>query len=137
MSPTCGNVSSGFSHRERFLIFAGSRDKDLAGMLALLGLPPFGLFVSEFLLIQAAVVDHSLWLAAVVLLFLLTAFISLLSHLNRMLYGPPPEGVRAGEPRGWPILALLVPVAILVVLGMALPAPMSALLQQSVGTLAP
>jgi hydrogenase-4 component F len=108
-----------------------------AGMLALIGLPPFGLFVSEFLLIQAAVVNRRLWLAAIVLLFLLTAFISLLSHLNRMLYGPPPEGVRAGEPRGWPILALLVPVAILVVLGMALPAPMSALLQQSVGTLAP
>jgi hydrogenase-4 component F len=108
-----------------------------AGILALVGLPPFGLFVSEFLLIQAAIVGDKLWLAVVILLLLLTAFISLLSHLNRMLYGGVPEGVQAGEHRGWPILALVVPVAVLVVLGVALPAPISTLLRQSVGSLVP
>jgi hydrogenase-4 component F len=107
------------------------------GILALVGLPPFGMFVSEFLLIQAAVVDRKLWLAVIVLALLLTAFISLLSHLNRMLYGNAPEGVRVGEHRSWPIIALLVPVVLLVVLGVTLPTALSALIHQSVANLVP
>jgi hydrogenase-4 component F len=107
------------------------------GILALVGLPPFGLFVSEFLLVQAAIVDGKLWLAAIVLVLLLTAFVSLFSHLNRMLYGSAPEGVRVGEPRGWPIMALLVPSLILVVLGVTLPTALATLIHQSVANLVP
>jgi hydrogenase-4 component F len=106
------------------------------GILALVGLPPFGLFVSEFLLVQAAVVNGKLWLAGLVLALLLTAFVSLLSHLNRMLYGDAPEGVRVGE-HGWPIIALLVPAVILVILGVTLPTALSTLIHQSVANLIP
>jgi hydrogenase-4 component F len=106
-------------------------------ILALVGLPPFGLFVSEFLLIQAAVGDGKMWLAAVVLLLLLTAFISLFSHLHRMLYGDVPESIHAGEPRDWPLVVLVVPPAVLVVLGVTLPTPISTLIQESVGSLLP
>jgi hydrogenase-4 component F len=106
-----------------------------AGVLALVGLPPFGLFVSEFLLIQAAVAERRLWLAAVILALLLIAFISLVAHLNRMLYGEAPAGTVVGERPGWPIVALVVPAAILIVLGVALPTPLATLIQQSVGNL--
>jgi hydrogenase-4 component F len=108
-----------------------------AGVLALVGLPPFGLFVSEFLLIQAAVVNRRWGLAALVLVLLLTAFVSLISHLNRMLYGDAPDDVCVGEDRGWPIVALAVPAAILVVLGLVLPTPLAALIQRSVVDLVP
>jgi hydrogenase-4 component F len=109
----------------------------LMGILALVGLPPFGLFLSEFLLVQAAVVNGKTWLAAVVLLLLLTAFTSLMSHLNRMLYGDVPEGVRVGERRGWPIMILAVPAVVLVILGVALPARIATLIHQSVSNLIP
>jgi hydrogenase-4 component F len=99
------------------------------------GLPPFGLFVSEFLLVQAAVAERRFSLAAVVLALLLTAFISLIGHLNRMLYGEAPAGTARGERAGWPVVALIVPAAILVVLGVALPGPLATLIQQSVGNL--
>lgn len=108
-----------------------------AGILALVGLPPFGLFVSEFLLVQAAVVDRKMWLAAIVLLLLLTAFISLLSHLNRMLYGSVPDAVPAGEHRGWPIVILVVPAVVLALFGVVLPTPISTLIHQTVGNLIP
>jgi hydrogenase-4 component F len=108
-----------------------------AGILALVGLPPFGLFVSEFLLVQAAVANGRPWLAAGVLLCLLTAFVSLLGHLNRMLYGAAPEGVRTGERRSWPLLALAVPAAVLIVLGVVLPTPLATLIHRSVGHLVP
>ncbi|MPZ21400.1 MAG: hydrogenase 4 subunit F [Luteitalea sp.] len=104
-------------------------------VLALVGLPPFGLFVSEFLLVQAAVANHKMWLAAIVLLLLLIAFISLMGHLNRMLYGPAPDDVPTGERASWPILVLIVPVAILVLLGVALPKPFSAFIHDSVASL--
>jgi hydrogenase-4 component F len=106
-------------------------------ILALIGLPPFGLFVSEFLLIQAAVAGRQMWLAAVVLMLLLTAFASLLAHVNRMLYGEVPEGIRAGERAGWPIVALAVPAALLVVLGVVLPTSLSTLIRESVAVLMP
>ena len=93
--------------------------------------------MSEFLLVQAAVADRKMWLAAIVLLLLLTAFISLLSHLNRMLYGSVPDAVPAGEHRGWPILILIVPAAVLVLFGVVLPTPFSKLIHQTVGNLIP
>jgi len=108
-----------------------------AAVLALVGLPPFGLFVSEFLLVQAAIVDGKLWLAIVMLALLLTAFISLLRHLNRMLYGATPEGIPEGEHRSWPVVTLVVPALVLIVLGVALPTPLSTLIRQGVGNLVP
>jgi hydrogenase-4 component F len=102
------------------------------GILALVGLPPFGLFVSEFLLVRAAVVTGRFWVAGVVLVLLLTVFTSLISHLSRMLYGEAPVGVAVGERRNWPLTALVFSVAILVVLGVILPWPLSSLITQSV-----
>jgi hydrogenase-4 component F len=106
-----------------------------AGILALVGLPPFGLFVSEFLLVQSAVASHRFWLAGAVLLLILTAFISLVSHLNRMLYGEAPAGVRVGERRSLPVLILAASLGLLVVLGVTLPRPISTLINQSVQSL--
>src|SRR5436190_10150215 len=106
-----------------------------AGILALVGLPPFGLFVSEFLLVRAAVAGHHLWLAGGILLLLLTAFISLMGHLNQMLYGNVPAGVPVGERRDWPVLALAGSAALLVALGVTVPGPVSALIDQCAGLL--
>src|SRR5205809_2122532 len=108
-----------------------------AGILALMGLPPFGLFVSEFLLVRAAILSQRLWLAGIVLLLLLTAFISLVGHLNRMLYGDAPPGVVVGERRGWAVAVLTLPVVILVALGVTLPSSISTLIHQCVATLIP
>jgi hydrogenase-4 component F len=101
-------------------------------VLALVGLPPFGLFVSEFLLVRAAVVTGRFWVAGVVLVLLLTVFTSLVSHLNGMLYGEAPAGVPVGERRNWSVAALAVSVGVLVVLGVTLPRPISTLITQSV-----
>jgi hydrogenase-4 component F len=105
------------------------------GILALVGLPPFGLFVSEFLLVRAAVVTGRCWVGGSVLALLLLAFVSLFSHLNRMLYGEAPAGVSIGERCGWSGAALAASVGVLVVLGLALPHSIAALIDQSVSGL--
>lgn len=103
-----------------------------AGILALIGLPPFGIFISEFALIRAGFADGKPWLMALVLVLLAVAFVALLNVLNRMLYGDLPETVRAGETDGWQAALLFLNVAGLVVLGLTLPAPLVTLLNQSV-----
>jgi hydrogenase-4 component F len=106
-----------------------------AGVLTLVGLPPFGLFISEFLLVTAAVTTGHFLVAGAVLVLLLMTFISLLNHLNRMLYGTVPDGVTVGESRSWALLALGGCAVVLIVLGLVLPWPVAALLNQSIGGL--
>lgn len=108
-----------------------------AGILALVGVPPFGMFVSEYLLVRATIAGGKVWLGATVLVLLLTAFVSLLGHLNAMLYGEAPDAVPAGERHGWPTAALLGAAAVTVVLGVVLPAPLSRLIDHSVRALLP
>ncbi|HVB39076.1 MAG TPA: proton-conducting transporter membrane subunit [Vicinamibacterales bacterium] len=101
-------------------------------VLALLGLPPFGLFISELALFRAGFATGHPWLMAAVLVLLLVVFASMTGHLGRMLYGEPPEGVPTGEPDRWALLPLAASVAILLVLGLSLPGPVSHLLARGV-----
>jgi hydrogenase-4 component F len=101
------------------------------GILALIGLPPFGLFVSEFALFRAGFATKHYWLLGTTLLLLVVAFISFINHLNNMLYGSAPEGVTVGEldNRAW-LIPLLVPLSVLVILGLTMPAPLATLLNR-------
>ncbi|MBI2525048.1 MAG: hydrogenase 4 subunit F [Candidatus Rokubacteria bacterium] len=99
-----------------------------AGVLAVVGLPPFGLFISEFALFRAGFAAGRPWLMGLVLVLLVVAFVSMIGHLNRMLYGAPAPGVTVGEGNGWPLVPLGVCAAALVVLGLTLPAPLQELL---------
>jgi hydrogenase-4 component F len=103
-----------------------------AGVLAIIGLPPFGLFMSEFALFRAGFAAGRPWLMGFVLALLTVAFVSMIGHLNRMLYGPPPAETRVGEGNPWPLVPLGVCLAALVVLGVTLPPPLKTLLQQIV-----
>ena len=103
-----------------------------AGMIALLGLPPFGMFLSKFALVRAGFADGKGWLMAAVLALLAVAFVSLLAHLNRMLYGPAPAGIRRGESGDWAVVPLVACVTMLVGLGIAVPAPITELLDRIV-----
>ena len=67
-----------------------------AGLLALMGLPPFGLFVSEFLLFKAGFAAGHVAVTSVALLLVAIGFAGFAGHLARMLPGAAPDGVRAG-----------------------------------------
>jgi hydrogenase-4 component F len=103
-----------------------------AGVLAVIGLPPFGLFISEFALFRAGFAAGRPWLMGLVLALLVVAFVSMIGHLNRMLYGAPAAGVALGESRRWGLVPLGICVGALVVLGLSLPAPLEELLHRIV-----
>jgi len=60
------------------------------GLAALLGLPPFSLFVSELALARAAADAGLGWAIAVALVLLLVVFVAIASHGAGMLFGRPP-----------------------------------------------
>jgi hydrogenase-4 component F len=103
-----------------------------AALLAVIGLPPFGLFISEFALFRAGFAAGRPWLMGLVLALLALAFVSMIGHLNRMLYGAPPAGTAVGEGSAWPLVPLGACMAALVVLGLTLPAPLQTLLDRIV-----
>ncbi len=59
-------------------------------VVALLGLPPFGIFASELGLARAAFASGMGWAMAVALLLVLIAFAALATRTARMLLGPAP-----------------------------------------------
>jgi len=74
----------------------------VAGVAAIAGLPPFGIFAGEFLLLVATVETRP-WLAAVLLTGLIVAFAGLFRHLQPVVFGAAPEGQR-------PVRAAMAPV---------------------------
>jgi hydrogenase-4 component F len=108
-----------------------------AGIFAIAGLPPFGLFISEFALIRAGFAAGRVGLMVVVLVLLAVAFIALIRNLNRMLYGAPLLSVKAGETERWGLVPLGLSLSILLVLGLTVPSPLRELLQKIVEIASP
>jgi hydrogenase-4 component F len=123
----------------------------LLAAVALAGLPPFGLFVSE-LVIAAAAYRHHQWLAVLFLGLLALAFATLLSPLTRMAFGGPLRGDAGRDepsdglspvthgPARWMTSALGINLAAMSVTGLLLPLlasdwlqPVSALLDMTGG----
>jgi len=90
-----------------------------AGFLALLGLPPFSLFVSEVGLARAAAADGLTWVIAIALTLLVVVFIAVTVHLTPMILGPGLDvGVATGEtPAVGSAAPLVVGLLALAVLG--------------------
>lgn len=89
------------------------------GFLALLGLPPFSLFVSEVGLARAAAAEGLTWVVAIALALLVVVFVAVTVHVIPMILGPGPElGSATGEVAavGSPA-PLVVGLAALAVLG--------------------
>ena len=106
----------------------------VAAMLALMGLPPFGLFVSEVMILRAGFERGHPIVAAVTIALLVLAFGGLLRAIHHMLDGDAPAGVR--ESSSWPSIApMAVALLLLVVTGLAWPPGFAAALDHIVAAM--
>jgi hydrogenase-4 component F len=106
----------------------------LAGTLALMGLPPFAPFISEFIIFRAGLESHP-WSAAAAVILLVVIFGGMLSSVNRMLYGEPPADLPRGDAlRPW-LAPLAANFALLLVLGLTLPVPFVIALEKALKVL--
>src|SRR5262245_19172396 len=109
----------------------------LAAMLALVGLPPFGLFVSEVMIFGAGFSQGFPVVACVALFLLVIAFAGLLRGVHAILYGP---SVRepAVEASGWrPALPVAAALVLLLLTGLVWPPGLGGALDQIVAIVVP
>ncbi len=99
-----------------------------AGILAVVGLPPFGLFISEMALLRAGFVGGHYVLMAIVLALLVLVFVSLMGHVSGMLHGLAAPAVATGEDNERGLVPLAACLAAVVGLGIAVPVPLLRLL---------
>jgi len=110
----------------------------VTGLVAIVGLPPFGLFVSEFSILREAF-SQKHWLAAVVLLAMLTVvFAAMTFHFLKMLPGDPDlsqKDLARKDGRGTEFVAMGLCVAVLIIFSITVPLPFSHLLKAAMAVL--
>jgi len=107
------------------------------GLFAVTGSPPFGMFLSEFIIISAAV-DTYPWIAAFVVVLLSIIFVGIAAMILEMVYGQYESG-DAPEPRGgerpWLVVAPVALAILVLGLGLYLPSPLAAALASAAKSL--
>jgi len=96
-----------------------------AGVLAIAGLPPFGVFMSEFLVVSSTFSQQPV-LALLLVFGLLLAFGALLLRLTGFIFGEPTGSLKPAEASFVPIYAHM---GLVLMAGLYLPAPMVAWFQ--------
>lgn len=109
----------------------------LIGFLAVTGSPPFGIFVSEFWIINSAFAGGAVAVAILFLALMLIVFIGMGSTVLPMVQGTPSEAATRTTFRddlltAGPLVCLML---IVLVLGLTIPGPLRALLDDAVAYL--
>ncbi|OHA66854.1 MAG: hypothetical protein A3E07_03665 [Candidatus Wildermuthbacteria bacterium RIFCSPHIGHO2_12_FULL_45_9] len=92
----------------------------IAGLLAIIGVPPFGLFLTKFF-IAAAGMENALWAIVFFLPCMAIVFAGVLRQMHSMAFGEIPEGITKGEMNFWLVLPPLVLLAAVLVLSVWIP----------------
>jgi hydrogenase-4 component F len=99
--------------------------------LAIAGAPPFPIFLSEFSVLAAGFRAGHVAVAGVLAALIVVAFVGILMHVNRMVFGRPDRAARASV-QPLPLscrIAVLAAALPVLVLGVVIPAPLHHLLQ--------
>ncbi|MCC6627246.1 MAG: hydrogenase 4 subunit F [Chloroflexi bacterium] len=138
---TAGNLDQRYGTRQIARIRGAARLMPwtgpalLVGCFAITGTPPLGLFVSEFAIFSGAFGQGHLLVLLAVILAIAVIFAGMLYHTGGMALGAPPARLKAGEAGRLDAWLLAVPALALLALGLLVPPPLSAALDQVVAVL--
>jgi len=102
----------------------------IAGFLAVTGVPPFGIFVTEFTILSVGFTTH-LPLALCSLVFLVMIFVGFLRHIVSLVFGTMPDGMTAGEASEWTLVPPVVLAVLLLAMSVYVPGPVMTLLRSA------
>jgi hydrogenase-4 component F len=105
-----------------------------AAMFGLAGLPPSGLFASEFIIISQTILRDP-WLSAPLGLCLVLCAIAILRTIGPLVFAPPPKASRPAK-AGWDMGLTALQLAAAVLLAFAMPPALVALLSRIAAGLA-
>ncbi|HGM5488789.1 TPA: hydrogenase 4 subunit F [Serratia fonticola] len=102
------------------------------GALALGGMPPFNIFLSEFMTVTAGLAAGHITLTLILLLLLTVVLAGLVRMVAHISFGPKPEEVNKGELGILTTLPMLILLVLMLVMGTHIPQPVSRLLENAV-----
>ncbi|MET7014333.1 hydrogenase 4 subunit F [Uliginosibacterium flavum] len=102
-----------------------------AGALALGGVPPFNVFVSEFMVITAGIKGGHVLLMVVLLLLLTVVLAGLVRMVASTVFGPAPDNVKKGEAGVLTLAPMVILLALMLVMGIRAPEPVVRLLDSA------
>lgn len=102
----------------------------LFGVLVITGVPPFGIFMTEFSILAAGIKSHP-FIVVIVLAALALVFMGFLKHATDMTFGEKPESVEPGETSYWNILPIMLLAVIIIFLSFYLPPALSTLINRA------
>jgi hydrogenase-4 component F len=103
----------------------------IAGLFAVTGSPPFGLFLSELTILAAAIQGGYVWLAVIVMALLAVIFVGMAKMILDVAYGTPAGAVEPVRETPALVVGPLVLAMLVLMLGLYLPAPLRVLLGQA------
>ncbi|MGD9583759.1 MAG: hydrogenase 4 subunit F [Lysobacterales bacterium] len=103
----------------------------MLGALAILGMPPFGVFASEFLILTTAMREHA-WATPILLLALGVAFAAIFSRVQAMVFGESSVQPLAHPPA---LLPVFVHLGLGLMLGLYIPPYLDAWYRQAAAML--
>jgi hydrogenase-4 component F len=105
------------------------------GLFAVTGSPPFGLFISEFTILRAAIGTGHPWIAGATLLLLAIIFVGMATIILEMALGEPAAGAVAVWESRWLTYGPIVLAAAVLMLGVYIPAPLHDVLASAAAAL--
>ena len=105
----------------------------MGGVFALVGVPPFNIFFSKFMIVSAGIAMGHLWLMVACLLLLMLAFVALFRMLGSVVLGNKPDDVPKGETGFTTLAPILILMVLILLLGVSMPGPLSTLLNGATG----
>ncbi len=105
----------------------------LAGFLAVTGSPPFGPFISEFTILNGAMMREHYLAAGLFLLFLVIIFIGMGSTVLSVVQGPPSHSAAMSTYKDtfWKTAPMTIALVLVTVMGTWIPAPVYDLVQRA------
>jgi len=102
----------------------------LIGILAITGVPPFGIFMTEFSILAAGIKLHPA-IVTIVLFSLGLIFIGFLKHTSSMIFSKNEDNLATGESSKWNVVPLIILASVLIFLSLYLPEPLKQLITRA------
>ena len=93
----------------------------LMGSLAIVGSPPFSIFMSEIMVMTGGIHQGDLVPVMVLIALLIVIFAAFMAHISKMVFGDPPDGMARGEISRTGLCSMVVLVVIILIMGVHIP----------------
>ncbi len=103
----------------------------LVGGLALVGMPPFNIFLSEFMILGSGFKSGQFLATSLIILFLIVTFVVFLRHLIRMVFGKPSPEIKTNEMGKLAVVPTVIIGSLVLILGLYIPEQLQTLVHNA------